>query len=174
MSKAYRDQPFGQRYHTMGDQAEDVFDAVKPLGNSTQFGFRRPKGIKFGTIPETFRHMPDRITPTYLVEVMGLGRDGILKSLKTTKYEALKYWNKWAIQGGLLGLVLFVWNSHQREFLVLDWSTIVAEVSYSKRKYGIQEFESDGNTYYRLDWVRIRAKSRMVGVHEKEVEDDET
>ena len=163
----YRKQPFSQRFHTLGDTAEEVFDTVHPLGNSTEFGFRRPKGLKFSSLPETFRHMPDRITATYLVEVMGLGRDGILKSLKETKYEALKYWQKWAKEGGLLGVVLFVWNSAEREFLILDWATVVKEVAYSKRKHGIQSFENDGNTYYRLDWDRIREKAVMVGAHEE-------
>lgn len=165
MSK-YRDQAFSQRFHTLGDTAEAVFDAVHPLGNSTTFGFRRPEGIKFSSIPETFRHMPDRITATYLVEVVGLGRDGILKSLKETKYEALKFWQKWAKEGGLLGVVLFVWNSSEKEFLIISWDTVVKEVAYSKRKYGIQTFESDGNTYYRIDYDRLRDKAVTVGRYE--------
>jgi len=111
--------------------------------------------------------MPDFITPTYLVEVVGLGRDGILKSIKTTKYEALKWWNKTAKEGGLLGLVVFIWNSAAKEFITLEWSNIVAEVKYSKRKYGVQAFESDGNTYYRLDWDRLRGKAAVVGVYDE-------
>lgn len=166
MTKAYRDQPFSQRFSTMGDEAEGVYQAVTPLGNTTRFGFRRPKGIRFSGIPERLRHMPDFMTSTYLVEVMGLGRDGILKSMKTTKYEALKWWNKVAKEGGLMGLVIFVWNSHKRQFLLLQWSSIVEEVNYSKRKYGIQSFESDGNTYYRLDWERLTKKATFVSGHE--------
>lgn len=170
MSQPFRDQPFAQRFQVMGDTAEDVFLAVTPLGNTTRFGFRRPKGVKFSHFPERYRHMPDFITPTYLVEVVGLGRDGILKSIKTTKYEALKWWNKQAKEGGLLGLVVFVWNSSQKEFIILEWSDIVAEVSYSKRKYGVQAFESDGNTYYRLDWERLRNKAATVGVYDEDSE----
>lgn len=168
MSQEYRKQNFASRFATLGDTAEQVYDAVKPLGNTTSFGFRRPKGLKFSSLPETFRHMPDRITPTYLVEVMGLGRDGILKSMKESKYEALKLWNKWAQQGGLLGVALFVWNSSEKQFLTLTWSSIVEEVNYSKRKYGIQEFEVDGNKYYRLDWDRLVEKASTVGTYEDE------
>jgi len=166
MTKNFRDQSFAQRFAVMGDTAEDIYLAVRPLGNTTRYGFRRPKGIKFGQIPEYFRHMPDFITPTYLVEVVGLGRDGILKSIKETKYEALKFWNKTAKDGGLIGVVLFVWNSSEREFLVLSWKDVVNEVAYSKRKHGIQSFENDGNTYYRLDWDRIRKKAQTVGSYE--------
>ena len=168
MTKKYRDRPFSQRFSEMGDTAENVYKKVTPLGSTTRYGFRRPKGIKFTSIPEVTRHMPDFFTSTYLVEVMGLGRDGILKSLKTTKYEALKVWNKVAKMTGLMGLVFFIWNSSEREFLIVDWDTIVKEVSYSKRKYGIQEFESDGNTYYRLDWERLRDKALTIGTHDAE------
>lgn len=170
MTKAYRDQPFNQRFATMGDVAEGVYLAVSPLGNTTRFGFRRPKGMKFSSIPERYRHMPDFITATYLVEVMGLGRDGILKSMKESKYEALKWWNKVAKEGGLLGVVVFVWNSSKEQFITLAWSSIVEEVNYSKRKYGVQSFESDGNTYYRLDWDRLVQKATFVGTHD----DDES
>lgn len=163
MTQEYRNQSFSQRFATLGDTAEGVYLAVTPLGNTTRFGFRRPKGVKFSQIPEFFRHMPDFITPTYLVEVVGLGRDGILKSIKTTKYEALKFWNKTAKEGGLLGVVLFIWNSSEKEFLILGWKDVVAEVAYSKRKHGVQAFESDGNTFYRLDWSRLRDKSTTVG-----------
>lgn len=168
MSQPFHSKSFKQRFAVMGDTAENVFKEVQPLGNSTRFGFRRPKGVKFTQFPERLRHMPDFITPTYLVEVMGLGRDGILKSLKTTKYDALKWWHKVAKEGGLLGVVLFIWNSSKHEFLILSWDEIVKEVAYSKRKYGVQAFESDGNTYYRLDWDRLREKSVMVGAYDDE------
>ncbi len=98
---AYRDQPFEARYATLGDIAENVYLQVTPLGNTTRYGFRRPKGLKFSMLPEVARHSPDFITPTHLVEVVGLGRDGILKSIKTTKYEALKVWSKIAKMTGL-------------------------------------------------------------------------
>lgn len=168
MSKPYREQSFGQRFHTMGDTAEDVYLAVTPLGNTTRFGFRRPKGVKFSSFPEGVRHTPDFVTPTYYVEVMGLGRDGILKSLKVSKYEALKEWNRHAKRIGLFGLAFFIWNSSKHQFLVLAWDDIVQEVRYSKRKYGIQKFKSDGNTYYRLDWERLTAKATTIGTWEED------
>lgn len=107
------------------------------------------------------------MTATYLVEVMGLGRDGILKSMKVTKYDALKVWNKIAIMLGLMGLVVFVWNSSKNQFVTLAWSSIVEEVAYSKKKYGVLAFENDGNEYYRLDWDRLVKKATFVGAYEK-------
>lgn len=164
----YRDQNFAQRFSTMGDTAEDVFEKKAPLGNCTRFGFRRPKGIKFSNIPAFFRHTPDFITSNYLVEVMGLGRDGILKSMKVPKYEALKEWNKIAIRGGLVGVALFLWNSSERQYVVLPWQVIVDEVAYSKKKHGVQSFPNDGNQYYRLDWDRLTAKAQLIGTYEDE------
>ncbi len=163
MTQEYRDQSFSQRFATMGDTAEHVYEAVSPLGNTTKFGFRRPKGVKFSTFPVRLRHQPDFVTASYLVEVMGLGRDGILKSMKTTKYDALKGWHKFAKWLGLMGVILFVWNSAEKQFLTLTWDDLVLEVAFSKRKYGVQAFENDGNTYYRLDWDRLKERAAYVG-----------
>lgn len=163
---AFHDKPFAQRFAVMGDEAEEVYQAVAPLGPTVRFGFRRPKGIRFSTFPEKLRHQPDFVTGTYLVEVMGLGRDGILKSMKVSKYDALIVWQKIAKQLGLLGLVLFIWNSHKKQFITLPWAAIVTEVAFSKKKYGVLAFESDGNTYYRLDWDRLVEKASYVGAYE--------
>jgi len=165
---SYREQPFHQRYATLGDTAEAVYDEILPLGNSTKLGFRRPEGIKFSSIPEVWRHLPDRMTAVYLVEIVGLGKDGILKSIKTTKYEALKFWHKTAKASGLLGLVLFVWNSAERQFLVVAWSDIVTEVAYSKKKFGVQKFENDGNEYFPIVWDRLKDKATFVGTHDND------
>lgn len=159
----YRNQPFNQRFGKMGDEAEEVYMQVTPLGSTTRFGFRRPKGMKFTDIPVFFRHMPDFITSTYLVEVMGLGRDGILKSVKTTKYDAIKWWHKVAKEGDLLGLALFIWNSSEKKFVLLGYDDLVKEVAYSKRKFGVQSFSNDGNEYYPLVWERLTDKAMHQG-----------
>jgi len=167
MSQQYRDQNFSQRFATMGDMAEKVYEAVAPLGNTTKFGFRRPKGVKFSTFPEKLRHQPDFVTASYMVEVMGLGRDGILKSMKTTKYEALKVWNAFAKRLGLLGVILFIWNSSKKQFITLTWDDLVKEVQFSKKKYGIQAFENDGNEYYELHWDRLVERAAYVGDYDE-------
>ena len=164
---SFHEQPFEQRFQVMGDTAEAVFEKVKPLGSSLSFGYRRPSGVRFSQFPPQLRHMPDYVTPTHLVEVMGLGRDGILKSMKVSKYDALKMWHRYARGMGLLGLILFIWNSHKKQFLILAWKDIVEEVSYSKRKHGIQTFKSDGNQYYRLDWERLVDRAVTVGTFDE-------
>lgn len=152
----------------MGDTAEEVYQKVTPLGNTTRF--RRPKGVKFGTFPAGFRHMPDFMTASYLVEVMGLGRDGILRSMKVTKYKALKEWQKFAKRLGLLGLIVFVWNSSKQQFITLAWADVVREVTHSKNKYGVQQGENDGDAYFRLDWDRLVAAATYVGGYEEDEE----
>ena len=164
---SFHEQSFAQRFQTMGDYAEAVYMEVKPLGNTTRFGFRRPKGVKFGSLPEGLRHMPDYVTASYLVEVMGLGKDGILKSMKLTKYEALKMWNQFAKRIGLLGVMLFVWNSSEKQYVVLSWGDIVEEVKYSKRTDGIRTFENDGNQYYPLRWERLAARAAFIGHYDE-------
>ena len=165
---SFNEQSFAKRFQTMGDMAENVYAEVKPLGNTTRFGFRRPKGVKFGTFPEGLRHMPDYVTSSYLVEVMGLGRDGILKSMKVSKYEALKEWNKFARRIGLLGVVLFIWNSAKKQYMILSWQDIVDEVKYSKRKHdGPLSFQNDGNEYYPLEWERLVAKATFLGDYDE-------
>lgn len=166
MPEAFHAQSFGKRFQVMGDTAENVYAEVKPLGQTIPFGFRRPKGVKFSSFPSGFRHMPDFITASYLVEVMGLGRDGILKSLKLSKYDALKEWHAHSLRLGGLGVAFFIWNSSKHQYLVLNWKDIVAEVAYSKRKHGVQKFENDGNEYFRLDWARLVDKATFIGDHE--------
>ncbi len=148
---AFHDRPYDHRFQYMGDEAESVYESVKPMGNTVRFGWSRPKGINFKKLPAAMRHMPDYYAQSgYLVEVMGLGKDGVLKSMKVNKYEALKLWNK---IGKMLGLELavFIWNSHEHEYVTLMWSSIVGLVAQSKRKHGVQSF-SDGNEYYALPW----------------------
>ena len=111
--------------------------------------------------------MPDFVTASYLVEVMGLGRDGILKSMKVTKYDALKHWHRFAKSIGLLGVILFVWNSSEKQFLTLTFVDIIKEVGFSKKKYGIQAFENDGNEYYPLHWARLKAAAAYVGDYDE-------
>ena len=153
----------------MGDTAEKVYQKVAPLGDTTRFRLRRPKGVKFGTFPVGFRYMPEFITAFYLVEAMGVGRDGILKSMEESKFGALKEWNKFAKRCGL-GLMVFVWNSSKRQFITLAWADVVREVTHSKKKYGVQQGENDGEAYFRLDWDRLVAAATYVGGYEEDEE----
>jgi hypothetical protein len=128
----------------MGDTAEGVFEVVAPLGKYERLGWNRPS-VSLTLMSSVIRHMPDYYSGGKLVEVMGLGRDGILK-LKTVKYEALKYWNTSGNE-----VVLFVWNSHKKTYALLNWNTIKSCVTLARNR-GIEAFENDGNEYYPIQW----------------------
>ncbi len=151
----------------MGDEAESVYEDVKPMGKTTRFGWRRPKGISFKKMPNNLRHSPDYYAQAgYLVEVMGLGRDGVLKSLKVEKYEALKTWRK---IGNLLELeiALFIWNSAERQYVTLLWPSVVKLVAKAKRSHGVQAFD-DGNEYYPINWEWIVEEATWVSDYGEE------
>lgn len=153
---AFHAKPFDQRFLTMGDEAETVYEAVAPLGASVRFGWRKPKGIDFRKLPDVLKHMPDYYaTSGYFVEVVGLGRDGILKSVKVEKYAALKVWKRIATILHVNDVLLFVWNSHTHQYLMLPWSQVTTLVARSKRIHGIQKFEVDNKEYHPLpfEWL---------------------
>lgn len=160
MGQPYRDQPWNSRFGKMGDQAEDVFEKVKPLGPYIRFGWNRPRGISVVHMPTVLRHKPDFYAAGSLIEVVGLGRDGILK-LKVSKYEALKLWRKLLDDGGGQDILLFVWNSHKEEYAILSWSEQKKLVQQSRRLRGVQEF-NDGNKYFPILWSEIKETASWI------------
>lgn len=132
----------------MGDIAEQVFEEVRPLGRFERLGWNRPE-VPMSRMSPVLRHMPDYYTETgHLVEVMGCGRDGVVK-LKVEKWEAMKWWNKSGNE-----VALFLWNSATNEWSLLDWSQMVTAVRRA-RAAGIQAFANDGNRYYPIQWDRL-------------------
>jgi len=143
----YHEQNWSQRFKSLGDEAEAMFTQSLPLGKAQRLGWRRPT-VTMRHMPPTLKHMPDYYTEGgMLVEVMGMGADGILK-LKTTKWEALKWWNK------LCPVTLFLWNSAARCWCTVPWSSLKWLVRLA-RISGIKSFENDGNTYYPIQWEWI-------------------
>lgn len=119
-------------------------------------------------MPSLLRHMPDYYAEAgYCVEVMGLGRDGILKSLKVTKYDVLKLWAKFLKQANI-EIKLFVWNSHSKEWAILDWDNIVKLVAKSKKQLGVQSFKNDGNEYYPIKWEWILEHAEFTAPYDQE------
>ena len=78
MTGTFKDQPWAARFVAMGDTAEEVFEEVAPFGNLIRLGWNRPN-IYMGDMSIVLKHMPDYYSGGYLIEVMGMGRDGILK-----------------------------------------------------------------------------------------------
>lgn len=159
---AFHSRPFNQRFQYMGDEAEAIYEAVVPMGSTIRFGWNRPKGINFSKLPAALRHMPDYYAQAgYFVEVMGLGKDGILKSMKVAKYDALKLWAKVARIFGI-NMAVFVWNSYAEEYVTIMWEDVVDVVSQSKRKFGIEAF-NDGNEYHPIPWEWLTSRAAWVG-----------
>ena len=140
---AYHELPFSQRIHTLGDESESVFKEVAPLGNSEEFGWRRPS-VSMARMSPFIRHKPDFYTASgHLVECMGCGRDGIVK-LKEVKYDALREWNRHQ------EVVLWVWNSSTSEWALAPLTVVKKLVARARRNDGVKAFPNDGNVYFAI------------------------
>lgn len=148
---SYNKRPFGQRLNTMGDIAESVFESALPLGKVERWGWNRPKNVKITAMPKLFRFKPDYYCDSgYLVEVMGLGKDQVLKSMKVNKWESMKEWAAICRKQDT-ELMFFIWNSYTEEFVVLTWDEMRSVVAKA-RKRGVESFD-DGNEYYPIPWT---------------------
>ncbi len=150
----YADQPFAQRFHKLGDQAEAAYEAALPLGKSVRFGWDRPP-VTMAKMSEPIKHLPDYYAGSgYLVEVVGCGRDKTLK-FRTSKLSALEVWH--AIQP----VYIFVYNSHLKRWALVYWDEFVGIYQQAVDKNGVKEFSSDGNTYVPIpfDWLEEKGDS---------------
>lgn len=121
----------------MGDIAEAKFLQLLPLGQADRYGLRRPN-VNLGATAPFVLHTPDFLTSSgWLVEVMGVGKDQIVK-LKELKLNTLVEWNE------KQRVALFVWDSHNERGLLTPLDTITSIVADIPTK----AFENDGNVYY--------------------------
>lgn len=109
---AFHEQGFQSRYHKMGDEAEAQFEAEYENGWE-RFGLSRPN-LSVSMLPMMVRHAPDYITSHGFVEVVGVGRDRILK-MKVDKAIALQQWHC------IFNVRLYVWDSKRKRSMTLDW-----------------------------------------------------
>lgn len=159
----YKSQPWGARLATLGDPAEEIYFKHKPLGPTTRWGFRRPEGVAVSKFPNVVAHTPDAVTYQHYVEIMGMGKDGILKSVKVEKWEALKVWQKISKLCGMTGgVMLFVWNSSRKEFAIVDFASMTKLVKRSLVDFGIKAFENDNNEYHPIPWEWLAAAAIWV------------
>lgn len=153
----YRNAPWSSRLGTLGDAAEEIYEKVKPLGPTTRWGFRRPEGVAVSKFPIVVAHTPDYVTYQHYVEVAGMGKDGVLKSIKEDKWKALQVWQKISKLSGLTGgVILFVWNSAKKEFAVVPFTPLSKLVKQSLTQFGILSFENDNNKYHPIPWEWIK------------------
>lgn len=145
----YREQSFATRLATLGDPAENAFIEMMTDNEDTfeVFGWRRPT-TGMGQMTQMLRNMPDFYTGKgWLVEVMGCGRDGILKGLKVPKWASLRDWNE------VQRLCFWVWNSSTQRGVWVAFDRMSDLVARSVSERGVQAFENDGNEYYELPWA---------------------
>jgi len=131
----------------MGDDAESEFERYATRVGYTieRLGWNRPK-MGVSKMGQFLRHMPDYYcSDGHLYEVVGMGRDGILKGVKVEKWESLKWWNK------VQPVRLFVYSSAEKAVVMLPWPALVQIVAQA-RKDGIRSFKNDGNEYYPIRW----------------------
>lgn len=150
----FHKQQWPTRYRTMGDTAEKVFETVAPI-SFARLGWNRPQ-VSMKRMSLMLRQMPDYyVSSGHLVEVMGCGRDDILK-LKVVKYEALKAWNR------VQPLALFVYSSSREEWKLLEWEEVKAAVAAGRRR-GIRVFsDDDPKEYYPILWDELARPGQKV------------
>jgi len=139
---------FAARFGAMGDEAEKQFEQwCEAQGwKYERFGWNRPS-TGMGGMSRMLRNTPDFYADHALWEVMGMGRDGILKGLKTEKWEAMKDWNRVQRVG------FFIWNSSTKRPIIVSWQRMVLIVARARRA-GLRQFH-DGPMYYaiELEWL---------------------
>lgn len=148
---SFNEQPYPARLHALGDISEEVFEQAHPLGPAERYGWNRPQSVQVRHMPQVVRNQPDYYTASnHFVEVMGVGRDGIVKGMKTHKWESYKIWKKIATLMGVSDLLTFVWNSDTEEYVLLSYEQVKNLVTRARKK-GTESF-NDGNEYYPIPW----------------------
>lgn len=99
--------------------------------------------------PDFYQHTPEG---GYLVEVVGCGRDGLLK-FRITKLETLFFWHL------LQPVRIFAWNSAKEKGALVEWDTFRELLWESAVERGVKAFASDGNRYIEIKFTDLEAAS---------------
>jgi len=121
----FRDQQFSNRFQAMGDEAEGKFDELFPAHH--KLGLNRPK-MHVASMSLKARYTPDRQLTDRLVEVMGCGKDQILK-LKIEKLIALMQWR------ATDPVDMFLWDSKNERWCMGPLDEYV-DATYQFGEYG--------------------------------------
>jgi hypothetical protein len=136
----------------MGDLAEGAFESAYP-GKTESFGWNRPS-VPMSGMSDFIKHQPDKYLHTseggYLVEVVGCGRDGLVK-FRVTKLETLFFWHLFQ------PLRIYVWNSHKQEGVLVEWDDFREMLWASAVENGVKAFPSDGNRYVPVRFNDLKA-----------------
>jgi len=160
---SFNEQPYKARLHSLGDLSEEVFELAHPLGPTERYGWNRPQNIQVRHMPQVIRNQPDYYTASnHFVEVMGVGRDGIVKGMKLPKWESYKIWKRIAKMMGVEDLLTFIWNSDTEEYAILSYEQMKSLVVRGRKK-GVEAF-NDGNQYYPIQWEWVVEMVERLGV----------
>ena len=131
----------------MGDEAEAIHDSVYPRHH--KLGINRPP-MAVQNMSLKARYTPDRQHVDSLVEVMGCGRDGVIK-IKVEKVVALLQWS------ATDPIKLFLWNSHRKTWAIGDLDPFVDALF----QHGVYGLFPEGKPYIGLhvdhvpfDWTK--------------------
>jgi hypothetical protein len=118
---SYKDGTWAQRVGVLGDQAEQAFErwATSEGLKFERMGWNRP-ACSMAKWPAALRSLPDYAVHDRCIEVVGHGRDGVLK-LREPKVQSLGAWADF-----LDGFPLHVWayDSHNERCCELPWSEL--------------------------------------------------
>lgn len=115
----FSDKSFDSRFGAMGDEAEGMFEQVHPKG-WVRWGLDRPN-LKVSALPVKIRYAPDYLTSDGFVEVMGVGRDQILK-LKVEKLCCLWQWH------AEMPTNLFIWDSKNKRYCTVSIPDLMTQL----------------------------------------------
>jgi hypothetical protein len=141
---------WNNRFQVMGDTAEGAFMEWAERSGLTveRLGWDRPR-MGVSKMSAELRHIPDYYASDgFLYEVVGMGRDGVLKGVKEDKWDSLKFWNS------VQPTRLFIFNQAEGATVMLPWPTLVQVVARARRA-GVKAFKNDGNRYYPIKWEWI-------------------
>lgn len=147
LSTPFNERNFAHRFETMGDTAEAQFEAYVAANDlrCDRYGFNRPSSA-MQKWPAFIRYTPDFIQHDRLVEVKGVGRDGIVK-IKGENLEAIEAWSK------IMPIWLFVWNSSNRTGKLFPADeNFIADVDASCET---DRFPDNNKLYYKIPWDEL-------------------
>jgi hypothetical protein len=139
----FKDQKFEQRFQTMGDEAEGIFEDVYPQAWE-RFGLNRPQ-LQMSSLSVPIRYAPDYITSKGLIEVKGFGRDRTLK-IKHENLDALWTWHQ-----EIFRTDLFVWNRADQKFGFVR----LPDLDKAIQNFATEDVFPEGKPYWALGLAHI-------------------
>lgn len=135
---SFKDRQWSERFQKMGDEAEGEFLKRHPAAH--RLGLNRPAWRVHDMPTDEMKCTPDFMLSDRLVEVMGFGKDGLLK-LKHMKADALGNWL------AIGPVTLWVWDSSTHRC----WEAHVDEWVDACWSHGVvRHFHDNGQPYHEL------------------------